>query len=60
MTPTGGVLYANDSADGIAGLLVGRGRDQLAKREAAPAETAPAESAATESAATETDSSAAT
>ena len=49
MTPTGGVLYANDSANGIAGLLVGRGRDRLAKRVAA----------ATESAATETDSSAA-
>ena len=55
MTPTGGVLYANDSANGIAGLLVGRGRDQLAKRVADAAETAPAESAATE-----TDSSAAT
>jgi len=55
MTPTGGVLYGNDSANGIAGSLVGRGRDQLAKRE-----TAPAESAATESAATGTDSSAAT
>ena len=31
VTPAGRVLYANDSAHGIAGLLVGRGRDQLAK-----------------------------
>ena len=60
MTPSGGVLSANDSANGIGGLLVGRGRDHLAKRETAPAESAPAESAATESAATGTDSSAAT
>ncbi len=32
VTPAGRVLYANDSASGIAGLLVGRGRDHLAKR----------------------------
>ncbi len=32
VTPAGRVLYANDSANGIAGLLVGRGKDRLAKR----------------------------
>ncbi len=31
VTPAGRVRYANDSANGIAGFLVGRGRDQLAK-----------------------------
>ncbi len=32
VTGAGRVLYANDAAKGIGGLLVGRGKDQLAKR----------------------------
>ena len=32
VTAAGRVLYANDAAQGIVGLLVGRGKDQLAKR----------------------------
>ena len=37
VTRAGRILYANDTAHGIAGLLVGRGRDQLAKRVAGAA-----------------------
>ena len=32
LTGTGRVLYANEAAKGIAGLLVGRGKDRLAKQ----------------------------